>query len=185
MLQKTFERLDLISAELLDQPLIAMNIFAINWNFGRARVKHIRQLPLEQALLYIIDVLSKVCNRKAIDKEAPFERRFCKSRCFKNSCSGVHKIPVKNCNEVNILLDAQIFMTNFCFCTDLVLTLFLYEPKRLLYIAKSASRLPFIYFTLLYAQKQAKTLYFSFCLELLYANFQQTFFVYIVWTLST
>ena len=93
--QKMARRLDLRSTEVLDQPLIAINIVGINWNFGRARMKHIRQLSLEQAFLYNKYFLSKVCNRKVVDKEATVERCFCKNRCFKNSCSGVHKISVK------------------------------------------------------------------------------------------
>ena len=36
--QKTTRRLDLRSTELVDHPLIAMNIVAINWNLVRARV---------------------------------------------------------------------------------------------------------------------------------------------------
>ena len=58
-------------------------------------MKHIRQLSLEQALSYIRDFLSKVCNKKVVDKEATVERRFCKSRCFENSCSGFPQDPCK------------------------------------------------------------------------------------------
>ena len=60
-------RLDQRSVEIIDQPLTAMNIFAINWDFGRARVKYIRQLSLEQGLKYIRDFLSKVCNKKVVN----------------------------------------------------------------------------------------------------------------------
>ena len=85
----------------------------------------------------------------------------------------------KNCSRIfltgSTYLGCINFHDNFLFMTDLVLIPFLYEAKRLLYITKSVCRPPSVCFTLLYAQKQVKALYLSFCLEPLKANFEQTF----------